>query len=301
MRPLLTLILTLLLTGWNAQCFGQGVKKPEIKVDSPQVLDQRASKPADQKARTSLQDEVRAIGAREASLRLPSGIYDITGNFTVPSNIHLIFEKGAMANIASGVTLTLDCTLEAGPYQIFKWAGTGKVLFKRAVAGEMPLRWWGAKGDAVTDDTAAIQKAFNTVDAAAWPGIPGRIIGIPTDTYLVETITFAPCAQNRWELYGNGATLKQKSTKTILELKHGTTVAAWKFLGSNKVSYAGSGIKTSYGGGHIYDCFFKYLDKGIEGIYAIYGVFENLEMEFVGNGGKWGDHYTLSKTCRGES
>jgi hypothetical protein len=278
---MLLIIGAIFVTTWNTCCFGQAPKKPEIKVGAPQFVIQSVSS---RRLPGKLQDEVKAIGSREATVTLPSGIYEISRNLTIPNNIYLKFERGAVLYIANGVTLTLNCMIDAGPFQIFRWAGTGRVIFKRAVASEMPLRWWGAKGDGVTDDTAAIQKAFNTVDNAVWPGIPCKLIGIPTDTYLVETVTFSPASENQYVLCGNGATLKQKSTNTILQLKNRMTVYGWKFIGSNRKNYAGSGIQTYNGGGHIYDCLFEYLDKPIDGPYAIYGIFENLEMKWVGHG-----------------
>lgn len=68
------------------------------------------------------------------------------------------FEPGALYIIAPNVTLTLDSQPEAGGYQIFDVSNTGaSVVF--APGAEVDPRWFGAKGDGVSNDGPALVAA----------------------------------------------------------------------------------------------------------------------------------------------
>ena len=78
-------------------------------------------------------------------------------------------------NIANGKTLTLNGGVDAGLYQIFSWAGTGKVIMGPGSVKEVYPEWWGAKGDDITDCTSAIAAATN----AAQGKMPVRFVVKP--------------------------------------------------------------------------------------------------------------------------
>lgn len=112
---------------------------------------------------SGLQAAVRSIGVRNHTLRLPVGTWPITDDFTVPVNITLKPERGAILSIATGKTLTINGAYEAGPHQTFSCLGTGKVVFGiGAVANSYP-EWWGACSDGsnAVATYAAIQAAIN--------------------------------------------------------------------------------------------------------------------------------------------
>lgn len=109
---------------------------------------------------TTLQDAVTGIGSIQASLRIPPGTWNINSNFTIPANITLKPERGAIFNIATGVTLTVN-GLEAGQFQIFSCTGTGQVIFGSTAINAVQGAWFGATGDGITNDTTAISKAIN--------------------------------------------------------------------------------------------------------------------------------------------
>ncbi len=112
----------------------------------------------------TFQDAITAIGATPVILRLPPGTHSINANLSIPGNITLAVERGAILSIATGQKLTINGTLEAGPYQIFSCTGTGKVDFttNRSIL-YIYTEWWGAKADDATDSSAAFQSAFDSI------------------------------------------------------------------------------------------------------------------------------------------
>ena len=112
----------------------------------------------------TLQGAIAAIGATAAILRLPTGTHSINADLTIPANVTLAMERGAILTIVTGKTLTINGGLEAGLYQIFSCIGTGSVdlRYNRSIK-EIYTEWWGAKADGTTDSTAAFQSAFNAV------------------------------------------------------------------------------------------------------------------------------------------
>ena len=77
---------------------------------------------------TTFQAAVTAIGSNNVILRVPAGTHNITADLTVPANITLKPERGAVFTIATGKTLTINGGLEAGSYPVFSYSGTGKAM-----------------------------------------------------------------------------------------------------------------------------------------------------------------------------
>ncbi|MFA5025403.1 MAG: hypothetical protein WC503_02780 [Candidatus Shapirobacteria bacterium] len=88
------------------------------------------------------------IGSDERTLYLAPGTWSITSDLATLANINLKMERGAVLTIATGVTVTINGSLDAGLYQIFSCTGTGKVVY----AGLKYPEWWGAKNDSGTTD-----------------------------------------------------------------------------------------------------------------------------------------------------
>ena len=78
----------------------------------------------------SLKDLIDAIGGENATIVLShnSGAttttYTLGTSETIPENICLLVEKGAVINIEGGKTLTIAGNIVAGDYEIFKGSGT---------------------------------------------------------------------------------------------------------------------------------------------------------------------------------
>ena len=127
---------------------------------------------------TALDDALTAISSSERTLVLTPGSWSITADTTIPANVTLAPQRGAVLSIATGITLTINGGLQADPVQIFSWAGTGKVVLGAGAVKEAYPEWWGAKGDGATDCTSPIAAATN----AAQGRMPIRFVG---DDYQV--------------------------------------------------------------------------------------------------------------------
>ena len=101
---------------------------------------------------TTLQGAITTISTSSATLHVPPGTYTISTSITVPANIILKPENGALFSVSSGQVLTISGPLDAGPFQIFSGAGTV------ALAGPIPFaypEWWGS-------GSIALQGALNS-------------------------------------------------------------------------------------------------------------------------------------------
>ena len=94
---------------------------------------------------------IDAIGSDSATLvfRHSSGAATTTYTFstdeTIPSNINVVIEKGAILSIATVITLTINGSFEAGLYQVF--SGAGSIIFGEGVTKEVSPEWWFSSGD----------------------------------------------------------------------------------------------------------------------------------------------------------
>lgn len=98
---------------------------------------------------------------------------------------------------------------------------------------------FGAKGDGITDDSAAFSKALQTAAAQ------GKIVFVPGFTYAVgRPITFTSRADvgRPWGLECHGATLVSKITtgKDVMVLTSNNTVRYFRLSGGLKISGSGS-------------------------------------------------------------
>ena len=146
---------------------------------------------------------IDAIAAKKATLvfRHNSGATTTTYTFstdeTIPSNIDVVIEKGAILSIGSAKTLTINSSFSVGRYQVF--SGDGSVNFGFGV--EAYPEWWGALIDGTTNDTTAIQKA---IDAAI---LCSGAVAFPCGTTVQEACTI----DGDIKIYGHrqGSTIKR--------------------------------------------------------------------------------------------
>lgn len=106
-------------------------------------------------------------------LYFPAGTYRLASDVTFPTNTTLVFDQGAVLVPDSGVNVTINGGIDAGQYQIFTSAA-GKGNIKGRMGGtEIYPQWWGADGTDSGDDTAALQKAMNSLTSGGTLYIPG--------------------------------------------------------------------------------------------------------------------------------
>jgi hypothetical protein len=145
---------------------------------------------------------ITTIGSAKTVLSIPAGNWPIAANLTVPANLTLKLTHGAVLTIATGQTLTINGSLEAGRYQIFSGTGTGKVSGLKTVYPE----WFGAVGDGSTDDTLAL-------NLTATACVSGGVIYLAPATYKTTgwliTKTVSLVADAPYQFMGSSAvTLK---------------------------------------------------------------------------------------------
>jgi len=123
----------------------------------------------------TLQAALAAAGSSPATLRLSPGNWVIAEDIVLPRHITLVFERGAILSLGAGVQVSLNSEIEAGFYQIFSGPGN--------VTGDLRARfvypqWWGAQGDGVADDYAAIAHAAQAAR--------GKVLFFRHGTYLTS-------------------------------------------------------------------------------------------------------------------
>jgi hypothetical protein len=113
-----------------------------------------------------------------STLTLSSGVYSVAGSITIPSTVNLQVAEGALIHVPEGETLTIQGNITAGSYRIFSGPGTVSFSGNKSLS-ILDVKWWGASGDGVTDDTALLQSAF----VASTTGAHRFAVHLPAATY----------------------------------------------------------------------------------------------------------------------
>jgi len=114
---------------------------------------------------------VSKIGTNRVPLVFATGTWAIDSSVTIPANFSCHIPAGCLFSVESGVTLTINGALVADQSQIFTGAGTVRIK------GRTIPQWWGAAGDGVTNDSAALQSAADSAQA-------GGMLYLPCGSYL---------------------------------------------------------------------------------------------------------------------
>lgn len=253
-----------------------------LAVVSASTLMAQAAKTMDNR---SIEQSLKQIGAAERTLVLEPGLWTINQSVTIPANVNLKLDYGAVFDIAAGQTLGIDGPMEAvGLNPLF--LGEGKVHFGPGYINAVYPQWWG-KIDG-KNDTAACQSAL---DSGA------GIIRFPKAVYAIDAVGkggeggmgLYPASHTKL-LFDPGAVLQaittDKDDYTILNIaaRHNVTIIGATIRGersthTGKGGEWGHGLRISKGSTHIVikDCHVS--DCWGDGIYLGEGMVEDVLVE----------------------
>lgn len=133
---------------------------------------------------TTISAAITDIGSANKTLLLAPGTWTISANVTVPPNINLRFEQGAILSIGGAYIFTINGPLDAPLSQIF--SGGGEVSIGSGYIERLYPQWWGAKGDGVTDNRNTIQSTINAALNSK------SVVYFPAGTYIVSSASGGP-------------------------------------------------------------------------------------------------------------
>lgn len=136
--------------------------------------------------------------------------YHIAAEAANPTYVsNFIFDNGGLVDVNAGVTVTFNGPITAAPHQKL-FTGAGTVNFGGKVT-RSPVKWFGAVGDGVADDSTAVLNASDALSSA------GGIVYSPTGTYLLSApitigatlkgLEFEPGAILKWTDDANTPTI----------------------------------------------------------------------------------------------
>lgn len=164
----------------------------------------------------TLSEALTTIGTEtEVTLTIPAGAVPVANNTAIPANVALKILRGGKFAIDDNVTLTIESPIEAGPYQIFSWTGTGKVSFGTSPkVSEVLLDWWGPSGNGSADDTAKMNAAYDAVKGKKiW------LVLSPNKTYAIDQFVIAD--DDTWIRGYGSKILHNGDNKALVTIDHG--------------------------------------------------------------------------------
>jgi len=191
-------------TGQPSAAAGTGDATPHTAVGTAlaSASDEAAGRAAinasaiyDNRDYANLAAAITAIGATVAELH----IWDqetLTANISFPTTTTVVFHNGGYITGASTYTVEFLGQLEAGLYRIFdNFTAANDYIILGPENGCTPVpHWWGAVGDASTDNTEAFQSCINACITFRSIYGEGRHMRLPVGDYSIETELIADSA-----------------------------------------------------------------------------------------------------------
>jgi hypothetical protein len=116
-------------------------------------------------------ESIKANQSNVGTIYIPTGVFKIATNLTIPAGMTLDFAAGAYFSVSSGITLTVNGPIKTPFQQIFACVGTGTITLSVNVPVVYP-QWFGAVGNGTTDDKAALKMTFSAAAAGSTVSIP---------------------------------------------------------------------------------------------------------------------------------
>ena len=142
------------------------------------------------------------------TLYFPKGTYRLGSNISINKTFRCVFEEGAVLTPDEKYKLTLSAYVEAGAYQIVSDANLVSGALQNLQAYP---QWYGAKGDGVTDDTLAFNRAMLSASEVL---VPATDAGYCIDSLsLVKSFSLTGVGETKPRIYG------MEDTQHLLEFK----------------------------------------------------------------------------------
>ena len=200
----------------------------------------------------SVKDLVDAIGTTKKATLLfkhnaadgSTTTYSFGTSETIPSNINIVVQNGALLTLANGVVLTFSGYLQPVPYQIFSLTGTGTPAFTDPQ--DLIPEMFGAVGDGSTDDSTAINAAIDALETSK-----GGTVKFLSKTYACNiTLKQYVGLEGASTLYRSTDAGVASHNKTILLANAtgiivDTPVAAAKDMSIRNIAFQGLGSGTA--------------------------------------------------------
>jgi parallel beta-helix repeat protein len=232
-----------------------------------------------------LKQAISLIGNQARTLCLAAGVWKIDANLTIPPNIALKIDRGAILAVSPGVTLSMNGPLADCTYQIFNDHNSSLakgVKFDPGAVTFVRPEWWGARGDGKKAHAAINSLAIEKALHATRP--PGGVVQFALGRYYIKRTIVLPrgahlVGQGKSRNLGNGTVIILDDQVSGAMVEDSTIGHVLSSGGIRGINFAGgnnhgavNGIHFHHGSRlwHIRDCLFY----GISG-WALYidGVF----------------------------
>ncbi|MBI4232478.1 hypothetical protein HY605_04565, partial [Candidatus Peregrinibacteria bacterium] len=189
---------------------------------------------------TTISAAITAIGSAKKTLLLAPGTWTISNSVTVPSNINLRFEQGAVLSVGATYTFTINGPIDAPLVQIF--SGSGTVSLSHSYKGKVYPHWWGADPTGATLSNSAFTAAFGATGPL--------ILYLAEGTFKLENWTCPDGAR----IYGEDGTIQGDGDLIVnAGWIHFEKITFKNLTTAGKLITYQTG---SIGGGEIIDCTF---------------------------------------------